>query len=643
MTMNAGKAHDAVDALPDPVPHVSVGGRPWRAGPDASQIGRMLAFFTPKGRQFHGALLLLQARPLSVAASIAWLALIGTLAWPARALAADTPPAPASQTSPALQAYEELQALRHQHGKLIWGDKPASEADLRRALTDLNAGLARIGTPLITDLSFGWMPLAARRIDFLIDKLGVLHRLNDRDGVASTWRELNGFAWLPTALVSRGDANLQAILDSPGLADLRPRARAAAWLATPNAGTLAPHPLSREERIAGLSTIWSVAREYFVWFDHAPALDWDLAYLQALPRVIDAPDQAAYWRELMRFTALLRDGHSNAYPPESMAGQFWSRPGLRTARVESQVLVMEVRDPSLQAHIHVGDQILTIDGEPVEAHAARAITPYQSSSTAQDLEVRSFDYGLLAGAADRPVTLELQRADGSRVVVQAPRSGYATVAGPAADRFELRPDGVAVITAGQFESDAALDLLARHAQDLLKAKALIVDLRGNGGGSSENGLGLLRWLTRSPLPSLRSQIRVNDPQVKNAPFVVWRPLVHHAPHVPQESVFEGPVALLIDARTFSAAEDTAAVFKLMKRGPIVGMPSGGSTGQPLVLPLPGGGTVRICAKRDSYPDGSDFVGKGVQPDVLAPPTVASMRAGRDPALEQALQQLLQPR
>jgi C-terminal processing protease CtpA/Prc len=217
------------------------------------------------------------------------------------------------------------------------------------------------------------------------------------------------------------------------------------------------------------------------------------------------------------------------------------------------------------------------------------------------------------------------------------------VAGPASDRFELRPDGIAVVTAGQFESDAALELLRQHAQDLLKSKAMVIDLRGNGGGSSENGLGLLRWLTRLPLPSTRSQIRVNDPEVKGAPFVVWRPLAHNAPRAPTELVFEGPVALLIDARTFSAAEDTAAVFKLMKRGPIVGVPSGGSTGQPLVVPLPGGGMLRVCAKRDSYPDGSDFVGKGVQPDVLAPQTVASVRAGRDPALEEALQRLLRPR
>jgi len=484
------------------------------------------------------------------------------------------------------------------------------------------------------------MPLAARRMDFLIDKPSVLYRLGDRQAVASTWRELNGLAWMPSAMVTRDDAAFQAWLDDPALADLQARTRAAAWLATPLAATLAPHVLTREERIAGLSAIWSLAREYFVWFDHVPELDWDRAYLEALPRVMDAPNEASYWRELMRFTALLRDGHSNAYPPETMAAKFWSRPGLRTARVEDRVLVLEVRDLALQGRVAVGDQILAIDGESVDAYAARVVTPYQSSSTPQDLAVRSYGYGLLAGAAEQPVTLDLLRADGSKLTVQAPRSGYQTAAELARDRFELRADGVAVLTAGQFESNAAMALLESNEQALLKAKALVLDLRGNGGGSSDNGLGLLRTLSREPLPSTRAQIRVNDPQGRSAPFVVWRPVQQGTPRPPPSKVFEGPVALLIDARSFSAAEDTAAVFKLMKRGFIVGMPSGGSTGQPLMQPLPGGGMVRICAKRDSYPDGSDFVGKGVQPDLLVPQTVAGIRAGRDLALEAAVQGLL---
>jgi C-terminal processing protease CtpA/Prc len=77
----------------------------------------------------------------------------------------------------------------------------------------------------------------------------------------------------------------------------------------------------------------------------------------------------------------------------------------------------------------------------------------------------------------------------------------------------------------------------------------------------------------------------------------------------------------------------------MKRGKIVGEPTGGSTGQPLTFPLPGGGAARVCTKHDAFGDGTEFVGTGVVPDVAASPTVADLRAGRDTVLQAALREL----
>jgi len=73
-------------------------------------------------------------------------------------------------------------------------------------------------------------------------------------------------------------------------------------------------------------------------------------------------------------------------------------------------------------------------------------------------------------------------------------------------------------------------------------------------------------------------------------------------------LFRKPVAVLVGPRTFSAAEDFTAAFRNMRRGPIVAEPTGGSTGQPLFFDLPGGGAARVCTKRDTFPDGREFVG-----------------------------------
>jgi C-terminal processing protease CtpA/Prc len=69
------------------------------------------------------------------------------------------------------------------------------------------------------------------------------------------------------------------------------------------------------------------------------------------------------------------------------------------------------------------------------------------------------------------------------------------------------------------------------------------------------------------------------------------------------------------------------------------MPTGGSTGQPVSFNLPGGGEARVCGKHDSYPDGKEFVGIGINPDIIVQPTIKDLLNGVDAAKEKALQLL----
>ena len=71
----------------------------------------------------------------------------------------------------------------------------------------------------------------------------------------------------------------------------------------------------------------------------------------------------------------------------------------------------------------------------------------------------------------------------------------------------------------------------------------------------------------------------------------------------------------------------------------VGRPTLGSTGQPLFFELPGGGRARICTKRDTFPDGRDFVGPGVLPHVEVALTIEEATGERDVTLERGLEVL----
>jgi C-terminal processing protease CtpA/Prc len=106
--------------------------------------------------------------------------------------------------------------------------------------------------------------------------------------------------------------------------------------------------------------------------------------------------------------------------------------------------------------------------------------------------------------------------------------------------------------------------------------------------------------------------------------------------------FAGKVVMLTGPDTFSAAEDLVVVFATSKRGVLVGEATGGSTGQPLLFDLPGGGIARFCTKHDAFPDGHEFVGVGVPPDIAAHVTRDDLIHGTDSVLAAGLKAALQP-
>ena len=55
--------------------------------------------------------------------------------------------------------------------------------------------------------------------------------------------------------------------------------------------------------------------------------------------------------------------------------------------------------------------------------------------------------------------------------------------------------------------------------------------------------------------------------------------------------------------------------------------------------MPGEGSARVCTKKDTYPDGREFVGYGIQPDIEVKKTLNDYLNGSDPVLEQAIKYL----
>ena len=83
----------------------------------------------------------------------------------------------------------------------------------------------------------------------------------------------------------------------------------------------------------------------------------------------------------------------------------------------------------------------------------------------------------------------------------------------------------------------------------------------------------------------------------------------------QCAIYEGPLQILISRNTMSAAEDFTAMFKGNQRGTLIGEPTCGSTGTPCMIPLRCGGRARVVSVGYRLLDGTEFIGKGIMPDI----------------------------
>jgi C-terminal peptidase prc len=160
-----------------------------------------------------------------------------------------------------------------------------------------------------------------------------------------------------------------------------------------------------------------------------------------------------------------------------------------------------------------------------------------------------------------------------------------------------------------------------------KFKALILDLRGNGGGYVVMLERLLSHLF--------------DHDVKIADLKGRKEMKPSIAKTRGKEIFTGKIVVLIDSESGSAAEVFARVMQLEKRGIVIGDRSSGKVMQSRVYPRQVGvDTVAFFGTNITnadliMTDGKSLEHVGVNPDELVIPTAADLASGRDPILTRA--------
>ncbi|RZL30795.1 MAG: peptidase S41, partial [Pedobacter sp.] len=229
--------------------------------------------------------------------------------------------------------------------------------------------------------------------------------------------------------------------------------------------------------------------------------------------------------------------------------------------------------------------------------------------------------------------------------------------------FKWYPNNVAYVALNSFGDEKINQQFLEKLPALYKAKSVIIDLRKNGGGSTSIGTDILKYFTTDTLLyGAKNSTRQNTsafkawgyytkPQDtancnwnKKALLTYQDNYIYEFDYNPLKVKLDAkriivPVVILIGHNTASAAEDFLIHADNQKHMKKMGQNTFGSTGQPFVFNLVGGAMARVCTKKDTYPDGREFVGYGIKPDIEVVPTLNDYLKNNDPALNKALSYL----
>jgi C-terminal processing protease CtpA/Prc len=378
-------------------------------------------------------------------------------------------------------------------------------------------------------------------------------------------------------------------------------------------------------RLLAAFRIWSVI-DYFYPYKHLIG-DWDAVLREFIPRFEDAADGEAYGAAVMEMTAHIEDGHVGvAYNPLLVKFQPPAFVMFAVGRVENEFAVVEVYDPALP--LAVGDVIVTVDGEPLDARVKRLWKYFTASTELSRLNrVAAF---ALRGPAGSTAQLGVRGKDGTLRTVSVPRLTRFNAPEPKKQPPYRVLDGnigyVDLRALTLLQVDAMFDAL-------MKTKAIVFDMRGY-----PNGTG---WALASRLNTRharygaafrRPELVGNAPEEIQSPgFDFLQPLQKS-----DKPLYTGKVVVLIDGHAMSQAEHVCLLLEQAAGATFIGSPTAGANGDVTNFVLPGGLLVRFSGHDVRHADGRQLQRVGIQPDIAVAPTIAGLQAGKDEVLDRAI-------
>lgn len=341
----------------------------------------------------------------------------------------------------------------------------------------------------------------------------------------------------------------------------------------------------------------------------------------------------------------LNDGHTYYQTPEDLGRFNQSRTGEapsakprigiehRDIPGSRDRLVMDVVEgsPADEAGLQYGDRIVAINGKVLNDLPSSNEVVALLSSTVETGQ--AFTLSVVRGPERARLDLKVT----PRQINQARLPS-----------LKIRPDNVAVLRIPDFlvsgQVGSRVHALVREAQQK-GAKAMILELRGNSGGSALEALISMAAFVDKPYILFNDRYNTESKEylVENT-----RAIVRNAKDKTRESVipipnftrWQGPLVVLVDDQSASGAEYLASAIQLAGTGVVVGEPTVGiGNTTTLTFDLINGGGINVSYNRAFLANGSSYPAQ-VKPNIeIANNIDVLANQGLDLPLQKALETL----
>jgi carboxyl-terminal processing protease len=382
--------------------------------------------------------------------------------------------------------------------------------------------------------------------------------------------------------------------------------------------------LALSERAFVTAKIYASVQMYFAHRAGVPGFDLEAAYKRYLERAFEAKGRREFDFTTLEFIASLRNKHTQ-FDDQWLRERFGQSLGFSASAVEGKWVVTSADHSGLKK----GDVIRSVDGTPV-GEFVRDKQRFINASSERSAQSLVFDRAYLF-----PESFALGLDDGRTIMIQrgtVKPSVQKSAPPPSEGRWLIEPS-VAYIKIPSFGDPNYERTAIEFVRKFQGAKALVIDVRSNGGGRTPYGL--LRelmdrewrnWITTTPLHNALDRARGLPPAQVQLDAAVTGP---------NADAYHGKLILLVDRFTCSASEDFVMPFKDNGRAIIIGEATEGSSGQPYFFNFGNGMTLLVGAERHTFPDGSMFESRGISPTMTVDRHIADVQNGVDSVLDKA--------